>query len=310
MIDVIIPIYNQKNYLDDCLQSLLNQTYKNFKVHLIDDGSSDGSSLILKAYAAKYPTLFHYHFKENGGLSDARNYGLKFVNAPYIHFLDSDDYLDSQFYEIMLKEIEGYDLVATGMNEFNNNGIFNKIPATNLQDPDTIKAGLFAPMFASNKLYKASLFEDLRYPKGYWYEDIPVFIKLISSNIKINFLDNYLFYYRHHDDSIMKSNNNPKLFDIFTICKMVIAIFKEKNLLNKYYYELEFFIIEHLRLYGMYRFLRSNYKKTLISESNHFMQLNFPNFKKNPYLKKRNLKERLFVKYPFIGRIYFSLRYK
>ena len=99
-ISVIVPIYNVQKYLRKCLNSLVKQTFKDIEIIAVNDGSTDDSEEILKEYVEKFDNFFYYN-KENGGLSDARNFGLKHANGRYVAFVDSDDYVDRTMYEKM-----------------------------------------------------------------------------------------------------------------------------------------------------------------------------------------------------------------
>lgn len=101
-ISVVIPIYNVEKYLRKCVDSVLNQTISNYEIILVDDGSPDGCPAICDAYAAKYPNVIALH-KANGGLSDARNYGVQHASADYVVFVDSDDYVEPEYLESLWK---------------------------------------------------------------------------------------------------------------------------------------------------------------------------------------------------------------
>ncbi|MGZ5551627.1 MAG: glycosyltransferase family 2 protein, partial [Nitrososphaeraceae archaeon] len=107
-ISIIIPVYNGVKYLPKCIDSVLNQTYKNLEIILVDDGSTDESGKICDTYSLKDNRIKVVH-KQNGGLSDARNTGLKIATSEYIGFVDSDDFIESDMYEILLKTLYAYD---------------------------------------------------------------------------------------------------------------------------------------------------------------------------------------------------------
>ena len=111
-VSVIVPIYNVEKEIRRCIESLINQTEENIEIILVNDGSTDDSGNIAKEYAEKYNSKIRYYEKENGGLSDARNYGVKKAQGKYISFVDSDDYVNIKLYK-ELKEYmnQGYDLV-------------------------------------------------------------------------------------------------------------------------------------------------------------------------------------------------------
>ena len=100
-VSVIVPVYNVDKYLRKCLDSLVNQTLKEIEIIVINDGSTDGSQRIIDEYQNTYPDIIRGFIKSNGGLSDARNYGLPFCRGEYIGFVDSDDYVDKRMYELM-----------------------------------------------------------------------------------------------------------------------------------------------------------------------------------------------------------------
>ena len=100
-VSVIVPVYNVEKYIDRCLDSLINQTLEDIEIIIVNDGSTDDSEKIIKEYIKKYPQKFIYLKKDNGGLSDARNYAIPYVNGEYLAFLDSDDYIEKETYKKM-----------------------------------------------------------------------------------------------------------------------------------------------------------------------------------------------------------------
>lgn len=106
-LSIIVPVYNVEKYLKQCIESILNQTYKNLEIILVDDGSKDSSGKIVDDYAIKDRRVIPVH-KENGGISSARNTGLAYVTGEYLTFVDSDDWLDLDMYEKMIEAIEKY----------------------------------------------------------------------------------------------------------------------------------------------------------------------------------------------------------
>ena len=115
MISVIVPVYNVEKYLRKCLDSILNQTYQNFEVILVNDGSTDDSGKICNEYALRNPVIKAFH-KKNGGLSEARNYGVVYAKGEYVTFIDSDDYIDYHYLERMKKalNLSNADIVIVG----------------------------------------------------------------------------------------------------------------------------------------------------------------------------------------------------
>jgi hypothetical protein len=159
------------------------------------------------------------------------------------------------------------------------------------------KRALLSPMFAWNKLYRRKWFaqEGLRYPKGLWYEDLPVTTLIFAQAEKIAYLPECLIHYRQREGSIMASTSDPRLSNIFDILAMVRRRFDERGLCETYHAELEYLHIEHLRLYGMFRFIRSDSAGEYYKRSEEVMRQYYPDWKKNPYLSNLNLKNRLFL---------------
>ena len=117
-LSVIIPMYNVQNYVKECLDSLVNQTFKAMEIIVVEDGSTDDSVKIVSEYEKKYPFVKMVH-KANGGLSDARNFGLQYAKGKYLAFIDSDDYVDHHLYELMVNEMDkGYDIVVCDIQYF------------------------------------------------------------------------------------------------------------------------------------------------------------------------------------------------
>ena len=163
LISIIVPIYNSEKWLDRCIQSLLNQTYKNFEIVLINDGSTDSSDDICRNYIKKDKRIKYYK-KENGGVSSARNIGLMKANGKYIKFVDSDDTLTDDCCELLLKEYndDSIDLVICGLNVFKNDVLLRSphLEEKKLSIHDSIDEFIYiSKVFASpcNKLYKKDL---------------------------------------------------------------------------------------------------------------------------------------------------------
>ena len=301
-LSVIVPMYNVSAYVRECLDSLVAQTLQDMEVIMVDDGCTDDTPSIAQEYA-NYNMNFHLIHKKNGGLSDARNYGMKFAKGEYIGFLDSDDFIEPTLYEKMVNIAnEGNDIVVTDIEYYYKDhpekcfvmkGL-SSFDAENIQ-----KKALLSPMFAWNKIYRASLFKqyDLLYAVGTWYEDIPVTTLLFAKANNIGYLPECLMHYRQREDSIMSSVASFRIKEIFNVMELVRNTFKKYDLYDEYYDELEYLHIEHLRLYGMFRFIRSPYWSECYKESCKVMKTFFPHWKKNKYIENLSDKNRIFLKW-------------
>ena len=299
---IIIPVYNVRDYIQQCAHSLLHQTYRDFQCIFVDDGCKDDSISLVEPLieADDRFTIIH---KTNGGLSDARNYAFDQIKTPYVTFLDSDDWIEDDHYQKMMEKIhQGCDLVVCDVmyryqddptKDFLMHGL------TNWQSKDDNHKGILSPMFAWNKIYASHWFtnDGLVYPKGLWYEDLPVSTLIFATAKRIGYCDTTAVNYRQRQGSIMSNTTGKRLYEIFTILEMVRTNFKNHGLYENYHDELEYLHIEHLRLYGMFRFLRSENAADLYHKSNEVLNKVFPNYKRNPYLANLPLKYRLFIRH-------------
>ena len=185
LISVVVPVYNVEEYLNRCIDSIINQTYKNIEIILVDDGSKDKSGDICDEYAKKDRRVKVFH-KKNGGLSDARNYGIKKATGYYISFVDSDDWLEKDIYEKCMNINKDYDAdiinFAIQMNHSDGKYYNQSIKEEKvLYDNDGL---IYLNSFrnldisACNKIFKISLFSDIIFPFGKLCEDCYIMFKL------------------------------------------------------------------------------------------------------------------------------------
>ena len=216
-ITVIVPVYNVENYLEKCLDSLINQTYKNLEIIVINDGSTDNSGEICQEYAQKDNRIVYIE-KENGGLSDARNVGLDKMTGSYVTFIDSDDWVELDYVEILYKKIIEYQADISVGNYYSYNEdeetyyfhiygdsyyekVYDNISIfENLYESQEMKS--FALISAWGKLYKAKLFDYLRFEKGKLGEDGYFNQKMYLSVNKVVYLNKGLYAYRQRSGSI------------------------------------------------------------------------------------------------------------
>lgn len=249
IISVIIPVYNTKNYLNKCIDSVLRQTYKNIEIIIIDDGSTDGSAELCDMYAKKDKRIKVLH-KENSGVSDARNHGLKIAKGKYIGFVDSDDYIEETMYEYLYNLIKKNNADMSICNVFLVEGKSIREQNTNkgveikqlnkLQVLDEILLDRNIQSYSCNKLFKKELFKDVKYPSGKKYEDIQTIFYLLENceNVVISDLPQY--YYVKRDESIVNKVSEKTILDYIEIIEnryeYVKTKYKELYKNNIYYY--------------------------------------------------------------------------
>lgn len=218
LVSVIVPVYNVEKELPECIDSILKQTYQNIEVILIDDGSPDGSGAICDHYQKKDSRVHVYH-KENGGLSDARNYGIARCRGEYLICVDSDDVIKNTLIENQLSLAKEHhaDMVVSPYQKFqNNNELFvsEKIRTGYVDQKTALLRLLYQDKVfhtgAHCKLYKRSLFDDVQYPVGLFYEDLATTYRLILKANRIAFTTEKMYGYRIRSGSIMRQGYSPK----------------------------------------------------------------------------------------------------
>lgn len=316
-VSVIVPVYNVEKYLDQCLSSLVNQTLQSIEIIVVNDGTKDNSQCIIDRFVEEYPNKIKSLVKDNGGLGDARNFGISYATGEYIGFIDSDDYVDSQMFEKMYKvaQAENSDLVLCDLQyfyEFSDEKM-TKEGLVRIKEHDVHKTIFLSPLFAWNKLYRRTLFIEsgLNYPLGLWYEDIPVTVPFFSLAKKISYVNETLIYYRQRSSSIMASVDNPKVKDIFEIMDLCLTYFKKNDILEEYQDEIEFLFVEHLMLNGGFRFLLSKEYIGYLDVSIETLNNNFPHWRNNKYLFTLPKRYQIYIKFIQSFMIYpFSLYLK
>lgn len=220
LISIIIPIYNVCEYLEKCLDSVINQTYNNLEIILVDDGSSDGSEKICDKYALKDNRIKVIH-KENGGVASARNEGVKHSTGAYIGWIDSDDFACPNMFERLyqLSQENDADIVVCGnyVNEINENDNKSEIYTKKAKDimPDVLLDNITSHLW--NKLFKRELFNDIVFPNISVAEDVAVVHKIFEKADNVTFTNEKLYlYFRRRSNNL---TNNYKLMAENRICR-------------------------------------------------------------------------------------------
>ncbi len=232
-VSIIVPIYNVEPYLRGCLDSLLNQTFKDFEVIMVDDGATDSSGTIADEYAKKDERFSVIHQK-NKGLSGARNTGLQIAKGDYISFLDSDDYFHPDFLNLMMQVAQNEQTDVVFCNLAHTSSLYQKIPA-GLKLNDFTLTRFFKPFsdFLKEKslitqvcvkLYKKSVLGDLTFKEGIYFEDVlftTLFMGRAKSAVHINAP---LYYYYTNPNSIMHTAfNEKKVMSYITVIDEIYA---------------------------------------------------------------------------------------
>lgn len=299
-VSVIVPVYNVEKYINKCLETLVNQTLKDIEIIVVNDGSKDHCENIILEYKSKYPEKIVYLKKENGGLSDARNYGMIYAKGDYIAFLDSDDYVEYNTYEKLYdRAIEtNADMVECDFYwEYSENKKIHDISA-NYKSKSDMYAN--ARVVAWNKLYKKDIIinSNIKFPKGLRYEDLEFFYKILPKLNKIELINEPLIHYVQRDNSITYVQNE-RTKEIFQILDNIITYYKKENLYDTYSQELEYMYVRILFASSLKRMTKikdGNIRKKLLKETICRVYENFPNWKKNQILKSSKTMKNIYLK--------------
>lgn len=211
LVSVIVPVYKVEQYLNRCVSSIIRQSYANLEIILVDDGSPDRCPQLCDEWALQDSRIKVIH-KENGGLSDARNAGIKKACGKYICFVDSDDYISSKFVETLYELIHMYntDISAVSLKEvssINQENVVSSHAENIVFEGEAALKELFSndtfANYAWNKMYKRDLFEDVKFPVGRKMEDLGTTYKLLLKAERIAYSTEVLYYYFQREDSIL-----------------------------------------------------------------------------------------------------------
>lgn len=300
-VSLVIPVYNVRDYLKKCLDSVAAQTYENLEVIIVNDGSTDDSLDIINDYTARFENMTCYTI-ENRGLGGARNFGTEKSTGEYITFLDSDDYIDSAYIEKMVTAAveSGSDIAVCNNHDVSESGeiLFTyhhpyKNAVTSLAEDPTL---LFNRLCAWGKLYKRDLFNELEYVSRVWYEDMRLTPKLFLKAEKICFVEDCLVYYVQRAGSIMNNNNVKRNLEIIDAFKDVIDYFKDCGSYASFKNELEFLVIEHIAVAAITRVAQAvaEDKKDVLQKLNDYLN-GFEGLYNNPYLKSQERNRKIIL---------------
>jgi len=299
-ISVVIPVYKVEKYLDKCMESVTGQTHKNLEIILVDDGSPDACPKMCDEWAKKDGRVKVIH-KQNGGLSDARNFGIDAATGKYLTFIDSDDYLDLNFCETLLNELKNNnaDMVIGGVKLVYENPANEKVKNSKTVIDDSVFSVenvndlIYDKKFphlmtAWAKLYKKELFREIRFPVGRLHEDEFVYFQILFNCKKLAVNRKVNYFYLQRGTSIMSNKSEKNLRDILDAFEEKFN-FIEAKFPQKHEQNLELYALELRNLYSVSTKYKQ-IKKEIIDKFN------------NVYkgLKKKGLKNWLFKNFRMI----------
>lgn len=307
-VSIIVPIFRVENELDRCLQSLLNQTYTNIEIILIDDGSPDNCPMMCDEYAKEDNRVKVIH-KKNGGVSDARNYGLDIAKGKYIAFVDPDDWVDSDFIQILLANLkkEDADISIIGYTMVWDNGRTRRFTNDNqysvFEKEEAIRELFIQRKFqcmSCQKLYKATVFQEIRFPLGITiYEDVAISLLLFQRCNRVVFSGkSKYFYYQRRESAVHVKFNSEKLH-ILKYCEEIFQY--SESLHGKYNIEVHTFYLKIIMefLLELYDLDEKFKYKTLIYKLKKDIKKQWHYIFFNPYLEFRKKVVLIFLVMPF-----------
>ena len=289
-LSVIVPVYKVEEYLSKCLDSLVKQELKDIEIIVINDGSPDDSQLIIDEYKKKYSNIKAYK-KENSGLSDTRNMGLKYATGEYVAFLDSDDSVRSDMYLKMYEKAKSndFDVVACDVKY-----VYSDHEEIIVTDPkedtsDIKKAFINLYPAVCTKIFKREILinNNLFFKSGVWYEDVEFMYRLLPHIKNIGVIHEPFYEYLQREKSIT-STISPKIYDYIHNMNGVLDYYKENKIYDKYQKELEYAYVRYV--YATFIKTCLGYDKEAylkaVRDAIDSVHEHFPKYRKNSYFYK------------------------
>ena len=292
-ISIIIPVYNAEKYLKKCIDSVINQNVESKEIILVNDGSIDNSQEIIDEYVAKYPDMIKAIKQENAGQAVARNVGIENASGEFLAFLDRDDYLEENSYQLALNKAECDDLDIVCFDYYEIiNGRKEEKQHYFLNTDDVVRKYIVSETSPCNRIVKRKIFIDnnVRFLENKIYEDLATIPTLAKYTKKIGYIPDRVYDYVIRENSTMRyATYNSKIEDIFYAVEKLYNDFKD----TEYMEELEYIYIEHLLHAASLRFF--SYKEGIgnIDKVVSVMKDKFPKWRKNKYYKMQSIKYKI-----------------
>ena len=294
LLSIVIPVYNTKDYLEGCLNSVLANDCSDCEIILIDDGSTDGATPALcDALAARHAPLVRVIHQENRGLGGARNTGLEAARGDYLFFPDSDDKVTPDALALLKSAIRqtGADIIAFDFCSDDGQGTLTPMKSSYCYPAGAFRLEehpefLLSQPSAWSRIWRRRLFLDsgIRYPGRVWYEDLRTSMKLFALADSIFTLDKPLYHYLQRPGSIMRSSNVDRNREIVEAFEDLLPWYQNRGLWEQYRDVLCRLCIDHLYLAASVRVLLADRHHPLLRELPQYLRKTFPDYRDNPYL--------------------------
>ena len=308
-LSIVIPVYNTRDYLPACLDSVLVPRTRDYEVIVINDGSTDDSGLIAAGYAARYPELIRLITTENGGLGTARNVGIENARGEFLFFLDSDDRLAPGALPEMLAELQSdRDMILFDFLSVKPDGtVIEKLPGCGKKGALSLASYpelLMEYPSACNKLCRRELFlnSGIRFPGRVWYEDLRTMPKLYLRTDRIYAVDRAWYHYVTRPGSITKSTNLERNLEIIDAADDLVGYYKAMGMYDRYRDQLEYVTFYNVFLTASMRVCAADPKSPVLDKLREALLTRFPDFAKNPFVRAMPAKHKLLTALLLRGR--------
>lgn len=255
-ISIIVPVYNTESYLEECLNSLVQQTLNGIEILVVDDGSTDGSLKIAEHFQDQFPWKVKVFAKENGGQASARNVALERAQGEYLGFVDSDDWVDTTMYQQMYEAAveQSADIVICDMvDHYPDHSIYHH--ASTFEDKFKVTGS------ACNKIFKKELVGTDVFSCGLWYEDFEFTTKQLMKTENIATVHKGFYHCHCREESTMNNNNSLKNLDILSVLENLRQFIQEKGWQERYAQTLEYLYLDHVLITSVNRVQRQTGKE-------------------------------------------------
>lgn len=300
---VVVPVYKIEKYIENCIESLIHQTYENLQIILVDDGSPDKCGDICDAYAKQDSRITVLH-KKNGGLSDARNKGAELASGEYLFFVDGDDSVSQDLVEKAVLCAEKYEAEMVIFDyesieeDTERRDLYHfALPEDRVINMKTVPELLLKTPAAWCRMYRKDFWDRsaIRYPNGLHYEDLATTPKFLLQAEKIAYVgDKPLYYYMLRDGSIMRSHDFERNYrDRTFVLNSLSAYFQSHGEENHYKKELEYLFFEHAYFVPSKEIILSDPTSPWLNEFRDYALKSYPQLFKNVYIKKLSWKDKV-----------------
>ncbi|MBR4117148.1 MAG: glycosyltransferase [Clostridia bacterium] len=312
-VSVIVPVYNVEDYLPKCLDSLVNQTIDNYEVIVVNDGSPDNSQEIIDRYAKEYPQIIKPFIKENGGLSDARNFGIKKASGEYIAFVDSDDYVDIDMYELMYNKAKetNSDVVNCAYSHVIDRTVHRNYYGGSMRFfgksvAESPKILRYANSIACNKIFRREFWlnNNFEFPVGQWFEDSALIYNVMGSANKVECVNIPFYYYVKTREDSITNTVDERIFDIFKSVKSIVEFYNKFPQSPELQEEITYLCLRHTlaRAFKFDKKVNKKMSRKFLDACYDFFESNLPNWRESRFVKASKKAKRSTKRIRFIRR--------